>query len=243
MISVNSSSYTAWMWRRKCLEKCGGQILLDEIRFVDDWCEKSPKNYQLWFHRRWLVEALLSRGLETIEALAASECAALDLLIDEEPKHYHGWSHRMFIAKRLGLFESMSELDFSLKYILKDVRNNSAWNHRRYAIRMHPHLASDEIAFVVEQISLCPGNESPWVYLRSLEGWSTHKRVVELMVSSTPLQHHPLLLHRDALDSLISFLILDGKPDKARESLESLVKNDINRSKILKLRLRQLPVS
>ena len=243
MISVNSSSYTAWMWRRKCLEKCGGQILLDEIRFVDDWCVKSPKNYQLWFHRRWLVEALLTRDLETVEALAASESAALDLLIDAEPKHYHGWSHRMFIAKRLGLFESMSELDFSLKYILKDVRNNSAWSHRRYAIRMHPHLTSEEIAFVVEQISLCPGNESPWVYLRSLEGWHLHKQVIGLMDSLTSLQQKSLQLHRDALDCLISFLLIDGKPDKARETLESVVKNDINRSKILKLRLRQLPVS
>lgn len=237
MISMNNSSYTAWALRRKCLEEQDDTGILQEVGFVDDWCEKSPKNYQVWFHRRWLVEALLHRGLKSIPDLISSECSALKRLIDTEPKHYHGWGHRMYIANLFSLFESHSELEFSIRYISQDVRNNSAWNHRRRAIRNHPYLLNDEIGFAVSQISLCLGNESAWVYLRSLEGWHKHEKVIKFFASSLIYEQGTYLLYRHAIESFAMCLNLDGKSEKGLELIQQLRKQDKNRENVLALRL------
>lgn len=50
VIYVNSADYTAWAYRWQCLESLGN--LDDEMVFIKEMASRSPKNYQLWNHRR-----------------------------------------------------------------------------------------------------------------------------------------------------------------------------------------------
>lgn len=56
-----------------------------ELDYLDRFAEENPKNYQLWYHRRAIVELLQdpSRELDFTETV---------FLIDG--KNYHAWSHR-----------------------------------------------------------------------------------------------------------------------------------------------------
>ena len=58
---MNLASYTAWEWRWRCVEAagCAPEALAAEARLLADLAAASPKNYQLWNHRRRLA---LQRG-------------------------------------------------------------------------------------------------------------------------------------------------------------------------------------
>lgn len=50
VIYINSADYTAWAYRWQCLESLGS--LDNEMQFINEMASRSPKNYQLWNHRR-----------------------------------------------------------------------------------------------------------------------------------------------------------------------------------------------
>lgn len=50
VIYVNSADYTAWAYRWQCIEHLGS--LEAEAPFINEMASRSPKNYQLWNHRR-----------------------------------------------------------------------------------------------------------------------------------------------------------------------------------------------
>jgi protein farnesyltransferase/geranylgeranyltransferase type-1 subunit alpha len=52
---------------------------------MDSFAEENPKNYQIWYHRRAIVEELgeATRELEF--------CAKV---FREDAKNYHAWAHR-----------------------------------------------------------------------------------------------------------------------------------------------------
>jgi protein farnesyltransferase/geranylgeranyltransferase type-1 subunit alpha len=54
---------------------------------MDTFAEENPKNYQIWFHRRAVVEKLgdASRELEFTAHV-----------FEVDAKNYHAWSHRYF---------------------------------------------------------------------------------------------------------------------------------------------------
>jgi protein farnesyltransferase/geranylgeranyltransferase type-1 subunit alpha len=62
-----------------------GADLNEELNFMDTFAEENPKNYQIWFHRRVIVERLgdPSRELEFTQAV-----------FEVDGKNYHAWSHR-----------------------------------------------------------------------------------------------------------------------------------------------------
>ncbi|CRH02843.1 protein geranylgeranyltransferase type II, alpha subunit, putative [Plasmodium relictum] len=55
VIKLNSSYYSAWIYRRKCLKKLNLNILND-LKFTKFIISDNIKSFQSWFHRRWLVE-------------------------------------------------------------------------------------------------------------------------------------------------------------------------------------------
>ncbi|CRG97053.1 protein geranylgeranyltransferase type II, alpha subunit, putative [Plasmodium gallinaceum] len=55
VIKLNSSYYSAWIYRRKCLKKLNIN-LLNELKFTKFIINDNIKSFQSWFHRRWLVE-------------------------------------------------------------------------------------------------------------------------------------------------------------------------------------------
>lgn len=72
IISLNSANYTAWDFRRRCLDHLltplpsNERILRwqNEISYIDEVARQTPKNYQLWHHRRAIVERINQPGHE-----------------------------------------------------------------------------------------------------------------------------------------------------------------------------------
>jgi protein farnesyltransferase/geranylgeranyltransferase type-1 subunit alpha len=66
------------------------------------------------------------------------------------------------------LFEG--ELEFCEKLLNEDVRNNSAWNHRYFAVvnttGFTPEVMKREVEYTLDCISIATHNESAWNYLR-----------------------------------------------------------------------------
>lgn len=114
--------------------------------------------------------------------------------LDVDQKNYHTWAYRQWV---LAFFGGMSdhqdlhlpgasqfpqlwdaELSYTDKMIRRDIRNNSAFNHRWFCIfgralqskdRLDPALEKQrdqEIAYALDILSMAPNNASPWNYLR-----------------------------------------------------------------------------
>jgi len=148
------------------------------------------KNYQVWYHRRWLITEIaeqIKAGRmenfgnssnskdERIQELGQQELDHhLDVMqVNDDYKNYNGWSHRQFIAAKFGLWSN--ELIFVEDLIRDDVRNNSAWNHRYTIIKQTRWPLTDEnrrreIDYAMKNLRLCANNESGWIYLAAFLG-------------------------------------------------------------------------
>ena len=94
------------------------------MSWIEAQVGETPKNYQLWNHRRWLAEQLSARGgapeLNFTSAVLASS----------DDKNYHAWAHRQWVLRRFGMWGSAGEPAFAARLLAADARNNSAWNQR-----------------------------------------------------------------------------------------------------------------
>jgi len=128
---------------------------------------ESPKNYQLWQHRRWILERLP----ETFRSRELDHTAEI---LQEDSKNYHAWAHRQWAIKTFDLFAH--ELDFAASMIDSDCRNNSAWNQRWFVLQSRGKLDGPDSKEVVDQeiqysktiIERDNGNSSPWNYMTGL---------------------------------------------------------------------------
>lgn len=175
IVELNSSNYTVWEWRWRCIQALGG--ITKHVRIEEELMQRvvhdNPKNYQLWNHRRRFA---LARGIQHAEE--ELEFAAESLAFDA--KNYHAWAHRQAIlaafAERIqGMW--LRELAFTERHIRDDVRNNSAWNHRYFVVSQASQgclagtsieIYSREVLFATTKIRLAPHSESGWTYLRAL---------------------------------------------------------------------------
>ncbi len=53
---------------------------------MDKFAEDNPKNYQIWYHRRAVVE-MLGNGSREMEFTST--------VFDVDSKNYHAWAHRL----------------------------------------------------------------------------------------------------------------------------------------------------
>ena len=63
VIEQNSANYTAWAYRRRCLLALHCS-LSDELQFAERIAFHTPKNYQLWHHRRAILHIVDQPGHE-----------------------------------------------------------------------------------------------------------------------------------------------------------------------------------
>jgi protein farnesyltransferase/geranylgeranyltransferase type-1 subunit alpha len=56
----------------------------------------NPKNYQIWYHRRALLESFPG-SLQQV--FLESELSYIAQVLEEDSKNYHAWSHRQWIVK------------------------------------------------------------------------------------------------------------------------------------------------
>lgn len=64
-------------------------------------------------------------------------------MLEIDTKNYHVWSYRQWLVRRFDLWAT--EVPYTTIMIEQDVRNNSAWNHRFFAIFGRKEVPSDEV--------------------------------------------------------------------------------------------------
>lgn len=147
-----------------CLTELGWD-LKKEMRYLSDIIQESPKNYQVWHHRRFIVETI---G----ESAVNDELHFCSEVIRDENKNYHAWQHRQWVVRTFKV-PLEKELTFALHMLLLDNRNNSAYNYRYFLMTLYDKTedASQldiEINLAKKFIENIPNNESAWNYLAGL---------------------------------------------------------------------------
>ena len=129
-----------------------------ELAFVKEVADENPKNYQIWYHRRVLVERLKDPSLEL---------AFTEEILAEDSKNYHAWAHRQWVVAEFKLWDA--ELAFVNVLLSSDIRNNSAWNHRWFVISRTTGWTTavrrEEVDYAFDRAVLAPSNPCPWTYL------------------------------------------------------------------------------
>lgn len=167
-LRLNPHNYNVWSYRRRILKslKCDAR---KELCWTEEIIRENPKNFHAWEHRRTVANANLNY------CDADTELDLTESLLDIDPKSYHAWQHRQWTIQthkfsNSGL--STSEIHFTGKFLLKDVRNNSAWNQRFNVVKQRAKIdfavGKKEFSFAVEKMKLAIDNESPWNYIRGL---------------------------------------------------------------------------
>ena len=142
VIFMNSAHLTVWEYRRCILRALNSKARwLAELEFMHEVNELNTKNYQLWNHRRAVVEVLLPSDTEerrrasllkgeTLESehTLDKELEHIEEVFESDAKHYHAWAHRQWVAERHGCWKR--ELALTEEMIERDPHNNSAWNYR-----------------------------------------------------------------------------------------------------------------
>lgn len=75
--------------RREIL-KALNKDLTEELKYIQNVILKTPKNYQVWHHRRVLVEWLED---------PSQELYLTETVLGEDAKNYHAWQHRQWAIK------------------------------------------------------------------------------------------------------------------------------------------------
>lgn len=187
IISLNPAHYTVWLYRFSIIQALDIP-LPDEIKWLNQVSLDNLKNYQIWHHRRLLMDhyyPTIKSQPEEVDRLAKSEQAFLTQILAEDTKNYHVWSYRQYLVPKLGIFGE-SELQAAVALIDEDVRNNSAWSHRFFVVFSDPAHSTEgslstehdpkipaeiidrEVKYAQEKTVLAPQNQSPWNYLRGV---------------------------------------------------------------------------
>jgi len=191
VINLVSANYTAWQFRRQCIEKLG-KNLDTELAYTRKIALDSPKNYQVWYHRRvifgWKTQAEAKQSEPSPEKdMIDKEKEHVDEILALDHKNYHAWSYRHWLLKEYSAWDG--ELEYVTKHLVTDIRNNSAWSHRFWVVGetdgWNQKVMLREINYAFEHIQICLGNDSAWNYLLGIvvlpgfDQWSNCKLFAE----------------------------------------------------------------
>jgi protein farnesyltransferase/geranylgeranyltransferase type-1 subunit alpha len=246
IISMNPAHYTVWLYRFSIVQ--GLQISIpDEIAWLNQVSMENLKNYQIWHHRRLLMDHYypsIESNPDEKANLAKSEHGFLAQILAEDTKNYHVWSYRQYLVPKLGLFGE-AELKATEALIEEDVRNNSAWSHRFFIVFSDPANATPgslstehdpkvpadildrEVKYAEEKILLAPQNQSPWNYIRGVlvkggREFGTLQGLVERFVSHVGSEDAEKVTSSHALELLADIYVEKGESDKADLCLRRL---------------------
>lgn len=176
-IRINKSDFIAWYYRRNILLSLARVDLFEEeLKFIEYIASKSPKNYQLYYHREAVVSFLQKHmDPEAFVKLVDKDFNWCTAVICEDSKNYHAWSYRQWLVKS---FPEAADIKKEKMYIDTAIRfdphNNSAWNYRffiRYKISgatVTQEEIMKDVEFVIEKASRSPNNAAPWNYMNSI---------------------------------------------------------------------------
>lgn len=246
IISMNPAHYTVWLYRFSIVQAMRISIP-DEIEWLNQVSLENLKNYQIWHHRRLLMDHYypsIEEDEDEKAKLAKSEEAFLAQILAQDTKNYHVWSYRQYLVPKLGLFGEL-ELRATEALIDEDVRNNSAWSHRFFIVFSDPANATPgslstehdpkvpadiidrEVKYAEEKILLAPQNQSPWNYLRGVlvkggRKVGTARELAERFVSDLGVEASEKVTSSHALEFLADIYAEKGESDKADLCLRRL---------------------
>ena len=186
---------------------------------------ENQKNYQIWHHRKLLIEKINN---------ATHEKKILNDVFEYEPKNFHAWTHRIWMIRRFNNVEG--EFEFIDSMLKNDIKNNSVWNYRFFLIQyinknLNKDKITEEIKYALEKIKLCPNNECPYCYIRGFitkfgykySDFSFVKETLEKIVQKNEVSF--------ALMFLMDYYEEEKNENKFNEMIEKLVKIDFIRKK------------
>ena len=221
------TNYEAWILRRKCLSQIKEIDCNEELKWLDEEIVKNQKNYQIWHHRKLLIEKIND---------VSHEKKILDNIFSSEPKNFHAWSHRIWMVRRFNNVEG--EFEFIDKMLEDDIKNNSVWNYRFFLVqfvnnnKLDKNIIEKELKYALEKIKLCPKNECPYCYIRGYitkfgykyNDFSFVKEEIEKILEQEKKNSYGLML-------LLDYYEEEKSESKFNETIEALIKIDYIRSK------------
>ena len=228
VISLFPTNYCAWVLRRQCLDKIKEINLISELNWLDLIMVENQKNYQIWHHRKLLIDKLND---------ASHEKNLLGKVFEYEPKNFHAWTHRIWMIRRFNNTED--EFDFIDKMLKDDVKNNSAWNYRFFLVqyingnKMEKKVIEDEMKYALEKIKECPKNESPYSYIRGYITKYNYKYSDFSFVKENleNLLQNNIEDNAYGLNFLLDYYEEEKNKDKFNEIIDKLQKIDFIRKK------------
>lgn len=246
IISMNPAHYTVWLYRFSIVEALKLSIP-EEMQWLNQVSLENLKNYQIWHHRRLLMDYYypqIESNPEERAKLAESEQSFLANILAEDTKNYHVWSYRQYLVPKLGVFGD-SEVRAAEALIDEDVRNNSAWSHRFFTVFSDPahttpgslsterdpkvpdEIIDREVKYAQDKIVLAPQNQSPWNYLRGVlvkggRKMGSVEGFVEQFVSDVGIDDKENVTSTHALEVLAEIYAENGDNEKADLCLRRL---------------------
>ena len=227
VISFFPTNYMAWVVRRQCLDKIKEIDHYQELSWLDNLLVPNQKNYQIWQHRKLLIDKLDDPSHEKY---------MLDIVFKFEPKNFHAWTHRIWMIRRFNNVEG--EFEFIEKMLKNDIKNNSVWNYRFFLVmftnnnNLDKNIIQKEIELAVDKIKSAPKNECPFCYIRGYITKFGHK------YNDFPFVKEELekILDENKNNSYILMLLMDYYEDeknenKFNEMIDKLVECDYIRKK------------
>lgn len=246
IISMNPAHYTVWLYRFSIVQALKIPIP-EEINWLNEVSLNNLKNYQIWHHRRLVMDHYLptiQSSPTQVAELAQSEQQFLEQILAEDTKNYHVWSYRQYMVPKLGIFGD-SEIAAADELIEEDVRNNSAWSHRFFTVFSDPtyttpgclsteydpnvpaEILDREVQYAQAKILLAPQNQSPWNYLRGVlvkggRPISSVEAFVDQFVSDVGVEDKEKVTSTHGLELLAEIYAEKGETEKADLALRRL---------------------
>jgi hypothetical protein len=159
---MNPANYTAWHFRRLCLDALRCDLVSELDGFVFELAPENPKNYQMWHHRHACTERicaslLIGGGVGGDAAVTASRSTSI---VEHARRLAAGDEQQRRAAAALDA-TAQRELDFCHRQLLLDGKNLHAWSHRQWLVEYFG-LWRAELAFVDERITEDLRNNSAW---------------------------------------------------------------------------------
>lgn len=240
VLSMNPTNYAAWHLRRKCLDNCKSLSCQKELEWLDTLMVENQKNYQIWQHRKAIIDKLND---------PSHEKAILKAVFDEDSKNFHAWCHRIWVMRRFDIIEH--EMEFIEDMLADDIKNNSVWNYRFFFINYEKifknasdkeinEIIKNEIQYAIDKIQLCPVNESAYSYLRGYLNKYNKKYSDYPIIKETMLE----LMKKGSINHTLSMVVdiyeEEKNTAKAIEIIDELIILDYIRKKYWGWRKKQL---
>lgn len=156
LLAENPNDSAVWWYRTRILSAIGFDPQR-ELELTDSVTHHSPKSYQCWQHRRWVLARMDTppRDLSHLRAL-----------LRDDGRNFHAWSYAVWLSGFCGVGSGVLQL--TAEFIDADRTNSSAWNARAALLSACGRAPCDELAFALAKLSADGRNESCCNHIRAV---------------------------------------------------------------------------